>query len=290
MKFTLIFLSTFLFSLTVYSQSLCYENSEGEYWPFDLKERKFFVSNGEYTLQYSTDSLEINRQFYITRTKKFEDGKIVKDYFRNENGSIYHYNDKTNSESLILPSNLKKGEKWESADKKWEYKIKDLNATLNTPHCELSNLLEIENYNKESKTHYQSYYKKGIGFVGLNIDDKPYSFIEPNGKVEEKSFIAFGCENIEDDRQRKTCTNKIIIEFIQKNLKNPTTNTHGKVIYQITLDTEGKVAEVTIKESQGVSKKQVESGLITLKKLPQFIPGYSGQKPVRVIFSLPLAF
>lgn len=290
MKLTLIFLSAFLFSLTLYSQSLCYENSEGEYWPFDLKERKFYVSNGDYTLKYSTDSIEINRQFYVTRTKKSKDGKIVKDYFRNENGSIYHYNDKTNSESLILPSKIEKGEKWESADKKWEYKIKNLNATLNTPYCELNNLLEIENFNKDSKTRYQSFYKKGVGFVGLNIEDKPHSFIEPNGKVEEKSFTAIGCENVEDDTQRKTCTNKKIIEFIQSNLKNPTPDSHGKVVYQITLDTKGKVADVTIKESQGVSKKQIESGLKTLKNLPQFIPGYSGQKPVKVIFSLPLAF
>lgn len=288
MRLTIILLSTFLLSITINGQSLCYENSEGEYWPFDSKEKNIYSLNGEYSFIYLKDSVEINNQFYVTRVKKDKKGKIVKSYYRNENGSIYYYDEKTNSKSLILPSNIEKGEKWESADKKWEYKITDLNATLETPYCKLENLLEVENLNKESKKRYQSFYKKGVGFVGLNVEGKPFSFIEPNGKVEQKNFIAIGCENIKDEKQKKTCTNKKIIDFIKSNFKNPTPDIHGKVVYRILIDTTGKVAEVTVKESEGVSKKQIKRGLKTLKKLPKFIPGYSGDKPVRVLFSIPL--
>lgn len=290
MKLTIIFLSTFLLSLTIHGQSLCYEKSKGEYWPFDSKVKNIYSLNGEYSFIYIKDSVEINNQFYVTRVKKHKNGKIVKSYFRNENGSIYYYDEKTNSKSLILPSNIKKGEKWESADKKWEYKITDLDATLETPYCELKNLLEIENLNKESKKRYQSFYKKGVGFVGLNVEGKPFSFIEPNGKVEQKDFIAFGCENVKGDKQRKACTNKKIIDFIKNNFKNPTPDIHGKVLYEIIIDTTGKVTNVKVKESEGVSKQQIKSGLKTLKKLPRFIPAYSGDKPVRVLFSIPLTF
>lgn len=290
MRLIIILLSTFLLSLTIYSQSLCYENSKGKYWPFNSEEKNIYSLNGEYSFKYIKDSVEINNQFYVTRIKKYNDGKIVKSYFRNENGSIYYYNEKTNSKSLILPSNIKKGEKWESADKKWEYKIKDLDATLETPYCELKNLLEIDNFNKETKKHYQSFYKKGVGFVGLNVENKPFSFIQPKDRIKQKDFIAIGCENIRDDKQRKTCTNKKIIEFIKSNLKNPTPESHGKVIYDIVIDTKGKVTNVKVKESEGVSKQQIKSGLKTLKKLPRFIPGYSGEKPVRVLLSIPLNF
>jgi len=290
MKLSIIFLSFFLSSLTIYCQSLCYENSKGEYWPFASKEKNIHSLNGGYSFIYIKDSVEINNQLYVTRIKKYKDGKIVKSYFRNEKGSIYYYNEKSNSKSLILPSNIKKGEKWESADKKWEYRITDLNATLETPYCELKNLLEIENFNKESKKRYQSFYKKGVGFVGLNVEGKPFSFIELNGKIEQKKFIAIGCENAKDEKQKKTCTNKKIIEFIKSNLKNPTPGIHGKVVYQIVIDTTGKVAKVKVKESEGVSKQQINSGLRILKKLPRFIPGYSGDKPVRVLFSIPLTF
>jgi len=290
MKLTVVFLSTFLINLTLYSQSICYENSEGEYWPFDSKEKHIISSKGKYLLKYIKDSVEFDNQYYVTRIKKDKDGKIVKSYFRNENGSVYYYNEKSNSKSLILPSNIKKGEKWESADKKWRYKIKDLNATLETPYCKLKDLLEIENFNKESKKRYQSFYKKGVGFVGLNIEGKPFSFIEPNGKIEQSNFTAIGCENIEDEKQRKICTNKKIIDFIKSNLKNPTPESHGKVLYEIIIDTKGKVDKVKVKKSEGVSKQQINSGLKTLKNLPRFIPGYSGEKPVRVIFSIPLNF
>lgn len=150
--------------------------------------------------------------------------------------------------------------------------------------------MRIDVLNKEDKTNYQLYYKKGVGLIGSNINGKPYSFIAPNGKVEEKDFIAVGCEKIEDSKERKNCTNKKIIEFIKNNLKNPDPNIHGKILYRITIDKKGEVANVTVKESSGVSKKQIKSGLKTLKKLPKFIPGYSGENPVSIIFSLPLAF
>lgn len=290
MRLTLILLITLFLSSTIYSQSLCYENSDGAYWPLNSKVKNFYSTNGQYTYEYNNDSIEINNQFYVTRIKKYEDGKIVKTYFRNENGSIYYYDDKTNSKSLILPSNIKKGEKWESADKKWKYIIKDLNATLETPYCTLENLLKIENFNKDTKKRYQSFYKKGVGFVGLNIEGEPFSFIEPRAKIEQKGFTAYGCENIGDKKLRKNCTNKKIIEFIRSNLKNPTPDSHGKVVYEIVINTKGEVDKVKVKKSDGVSKKQIKSGLKTLKKLPKFIPGYSGEKPINVIFSIPLAF
>ena len=290
MRLNIIFLSTFLLSLSIHCQTICYENSTGIYWPFDSKEKNIYSVNGEYSFKYINDSIEINNQFYVTRIKKYKDGKIVKSYFRNENDSIYYYDEKTNSKSLILPLNIKKGVKWESADKKWEYKVKDLDATLVTPYCELENLLEIDNFNKETKKHYQTFYKKGIGFVGMNVEYKPYSFILPIDKIKQKNFIAVGCENIRDDKQGKSCTNKKIIEFIKKNLKNPTPEIHGKVIYEIVIDTKGKVSNVEVKESEGVSEQQIKSGLKTLKKLPRFIPGYCGEKPVRVLFNIPLNF
>ena len=209
MKLNIILLSTFLLSLSIHCQTICYENSTGKYWPFDTKEKNIYSVNGEYSFEYINDSIEINNQFYVTRIKKYKDGKILKSYFRNENGSIYYYDEKTNSKSLILPSNIKKGVNWESADKKWEYKVKDLDATLISPYCELKNLLEIDNFNKETKKHYQTFYKKGIGFVGMNVENKPYSFIQPKDKIKQKNFIAVGCENISDEKQRKTCTNSI---------------------------------------------------------------------------------
>lgn len=75
MKKKLLILTTLLFCLNNYSQTICYENFDGEYWPFNKKERKFNTSNGSFTLKYNNDSVKINNKFYFERIKKIKKAK-----------------------------------------------------------------------------------------------------------------------------------------------------------------------------------------------------------------------
>ena len=76
----LLIITAFFLCLNNYSQTICYEDFNGEYWPFNIKERKFFISNGSFTLKYSKDSLKMNNKFYFKRIKEYNDGKIEKDF------------------------------------------------------------------------------------------------------------------------------------------------------------------------------------------------------------------
>jgi len=279
-----------LFYLPNYAQSDCFQNAEGDYWPFHEQERKFHVSGSEFVISYSKDSLALNGKFYFQRTKQHKNGKIEHDYFRKSRGVVYQYNQTAKKETIVMPSNLKKGETWETLEGHFKYKIKSLKANLETPYCDFDQLLEIEVVDLNNKIKSQYFYKKGIGLVGKNVDQHPYSFIAPDEKVKQKEYTAIGCENIKDEVDQKKCTNSKIVEFLLSNLENPTPEVHGKVIYSISIDEKGKVDQVSVVGNTGASKKQVKSGLKTLKKLPQFIPAHSGEKPVRVILNLPLSF
>lgn len=288
MKTILLFLLLSFYSIN--GQNPCYENREGEYWPFHTDTVSYNAPNDGFRYVYSSDSLKIKDKFYRTRTKVYESGKTNEAYFRKENKAVYYYNEKTESQSLLLPSEIKKGVKWNSTCGTYRYKIKDLDATLSTPFCKFEELLEIEILNRENNTKFQFYYKKGVGVVGNNIEDKPFSFIEPEEEIESKNFIAYGCEKLENTEAQRKCTVGKIVKYLQENLSNPTPDVHGKVVYTVIIDKKGNVDDVTVKSVDGASKKQEKIGLKVLKSLPKFIPAYAGNNPVRVLYSIPIAF
>lgn len=279
-----------LLSIVIYSQNPCYEESEGDYWPFHADPQNYYTPKDGFSYVYSLDSLKLNGKYYKTRTKKYKSGKTLKAYFRKENNSVYYYNEKTQSPSLLMPANKEKGFMWESTCGQFTYIIKSLDAKLNTPYCNFKELLEIEILNKDIDKKFQFFYKPGVGFIGKSIENKPYSFIKANAEVENKSIIAYGCEHIEDEKIRRKCTNSKIIKFIRENVKNPTPTKHGKVNYSITIDKKGKVDKVEITSSKGVTRKQEMAGQKALKNLPRFIPAYVGDKPIRFVLGIPLNF
>ncbi len=282
-----------LLLLPIYSingQNACYENRQGEYWPFHTDTINYNAPKDGFSYVYSADSLKINGKFYRTRTKIYKSGKTNEAYFRKENKAVYYYNEQTETPSLLLPSEIKKGMKWNSTCGTYRYKIKSIDATLSTPYCDFEKLLEIEILNKNNNTKYQFYYKKGVGVVGNNINDNPFSFIEPEVEIENKNFIAYGCETIENSDAQKKCTTNKIIQYLQENLNNPTPEVHGKVVYTIIIDEKGMIDDVKVKSVEGASRKQEKIGLKVLKSLPEFIPAYAGSKPVSVLYTIPIAF
>mgnify|MGYP006283401933 CR=1 FL=1 len=281
----------FLLSLSAYAQNHCYENRTGEYWPFYTEPQEFYTKNNSpYTYVYSTDSLLVNGKYYKTRFKEDKKGKVLKAYFRKENAAVYYYNEKTKSPSLLLPAQPVKGYKWESTCGQFVYEIKSLEAKLNTPHCSFTDLLKIEILNKDIKTRFQFFYKKEVGFVGKNIENSPFSFIKPNGEIENTPIAAYGCEHLNDINQRRKCTSSKVNTFIVQNLSNPTPKRHGRVVYSIRIDVDGKVDKVEIVSNDGASKKQAKAGQKVLEMLPAFIPGYVGDKPIPVLTQLPINF
>lgn len=288
MKIIVLILS--LTSFNIFGQNQCFENIEGGYWPFHKDTLNYAGSKNKFGYTYSTDSVLVKGKYYFKRSKISKNGKVNEAFLRKENNAVYYYNETTQSQSLLLPAEFDKGDKWESTCGTYRYKIKSLNATMDTPYCNFEDLLEIEILNRKNRTKYQFFYKKGIGLLGNNIDEKPYSFITPKENVENKNFIAYGCENIESSDDQRKCTTGKIIEFLQSNLSNPTPEIHGKVYYSIVINKKGEVDEVTVKRVEGASKEQEKAGYKVLKTLPQFIPAYAGSKPIKVLSTIPIAF
>jgi len=281
----------FLIPLFIQSQNTCYEESTGEYWPFNEEAHDFYAKNNtSFSYVYSSDSLLLNGKYYRTRLKEDNKGEVLEAYFRKENGAVYYYNEKTESPSMLLPSNPEKGFKWESTCGQFTYEIKSLQASLSTPYCDFTNLLEIEILNKSIKKRFQFFYKKGVGFVGKKIENSPFSFIKPNGIVKNTPIAALGCEHLSDIKQRSKCNSSKINTFIVQNLSNPNPKKHGRVVYSIRINVDGKVDKVEIVSNDGASKKQAKAGQKVLEILPPFIPGYVGDKPIPVITKLPIKF
>lgn len=293
-KFLLI-IALFLFnhSLLQAQNSICYENSEGLFWPVNAGLKHHYYSvNDSYVSSFEGDSLEINGKFYLIQTKLFSSGKISKSYWREENGEVFNFNESKGYETVEFPQIQKKGIKWQDPEGIWKYEILNLNSTYSTPYCEFKDLLEVQAINSTQLDRvYKLYYKRGIGMVGLNINDQPNTFIIPPSTVKEKAFMAFGCENLESENEIRNCTNQKIFDHISKKFVAPSNIVKGTIFFQIIIDEKGKVDEVTVAEGLENATAQEKEGIRVLKSLPRFIPAQIDEgKPIRSTFRIPIKF
>lgn len=282
------------FKILLFAQnSICFENTKGPFWPIEAGLKiNYFSNNDSYFSTFEGDSLELNGKFYMIQTKVFSSGKISTTYWREENGAVYNFNKEKGYETVELPLVQKKGTKWQDPEAIWSYEIINQNSTYSTPYCEFKDLLEVQAINSTQLDRvYKLYYKRGIGMVGLNINDQPNTFIIPLSTVKEKAFMAFGCENLESENEIRNCTNQKIFDHISKKFVAPSNIVKGTIFFQIIIDEKGKVDEVTVAKGLQNATAQEKEGIRVLKSLPRFIPAQIDEgKPIRSTFRIPIKF
>lgn len=105
-----------------------------------------------------------------------------------------------------------------------------------------------------------------------------------------------GCEDISDKAERKTCSQKKMLEFIYKNIKYPPiareNGVEGTVVIRFVVDKSGKVQEPTILRDIGAQCGSEALRVVEMmnKMGKKWIPGKQRGKPVKVYFNLPVKF
>jgi hypothetical protein len=148
-------------------------NNEGQtYYPIGSENSifRYFGSDNFVKHKDIPEKKTINGKIYSLRQIEYSWGNSVITYLREENNTIFYYDEKSDSENVILPNGVMAGYTWVNTDESWEYLIVDLNGKLKTPEKTYTGLLVIKaiqtkNRDENKLSEYLNYYQKGIGKI-----------------------------------------------------------------------------------------------------------------------------
>lgn len=126
------------------------------------------------------------------------------------------------------------------------------------------------------------------------LDTLPEPSEEEVFKIVEEMPSFAGCEDIEDYDERKTCSDKNIISFINKNIRYPELaieeGIEGTAVVRFIIGKDGKITtnEKSILRNPGAGTGKEALRIVNI--MPDWIPGRNGGKPVKVQFTLPIKF
>ncbi len=125
-----------------------------------------------------------NGKEYIACFEEWESGRVKKIYLREEDGLVLQYEACCTMETIRFNEDYKKGESWESANKKIKYKIITYLGKLKTPYKNYNNLLVIRKI--YGRSVYDFYYKKKYGYVGATKRGVLISYVIPRNPTKEE--------------------------------------------------------------------------------------------------------
>jgi protein TonB len=130
---------------------------------------------------------------------------------------------------------------------------------------------------------------------------KPEDIIEPTIDIPidipfykvENAPIYPGCEKFDTNDERKQCMSdklgKLIMRKFNTDIASSNSSIHGKqkIFTQFKIDKNGNITDIKIRTPHLALEKEA---LHLIKKIPQMKPGYQRDKPVGVIYNLPIIF
>lgn len=179
--------TTLTLSFLLLLTNICFgqsKNTEG-YMPLNEgpNTAKYFKSSNSAYLDYYLDKMvKLGDHEYYAKVRTYSWGKTDTTYFREDNQNYYHFDPKTNSESVVLPKQIELGQKWFEADSSWSYEVIGINEKLKTPYKKHKGLIVIEcvqltDRDKQKRKNYHLYFAKGLGLVGSLNDGKLTSYL-----------------------------------------------------------------------------------------------------------------
>jgi hypothetical protein len=115
-------------------------------------------------------------------------------------------------------------------------------------------------------------------------------------KVVEEMPRFPGCEDIKDMRERKTCADKKMLQYIYENLKYPTeakeAGLEGQCVIQFIVAIDGSIENIkVVRDIGGGCGEAVRSVILTMNEMSKkWISGKQSGKPVKVMYTLPVKF
>ncbi len=294
MRHFILFGTLILISFPIFGQdNNCYENSTGLYWPVKARSIYKYKSGGDIKLsKFNGDSIEFDGKKYLIEVEIYNNGETKERYWREENGSVFNYNKEKKLESMELSSIIELGKTWKSTDQTWTYEIVNLNSSYSTPYCVFDNLLEVKTKSSERVGMvYNLFYKQGVGMIGLNVNNIPYTYIMPTKDLNERFFIAYGCETAGSAIEIKSCTDAKIAQHIKENYKAPKKIKKGKMLFKVIVGKQGDIEDIEVLQTIPNAEKQELEAIRVIKSLPKFIPAQiDDNQPVRVSIKIPFNF
>jgi protein TonB len=119
------------------------------------------------------------------------------------------------------------------------------------------------------------------------IELEPIDFI----KV-EKVPVYPGCEKKKTNEDKRKCMSQKISRLVSKKFNTDLASEHGitglqKIQTQFTVDKHGNITDIKIRGPHPVLEKEAKR---VIDKIPSMKPGYQQDKPVGVIYNLPIKF
>lgn len=135
--------------------------SINSYWIYKLPANQYFQ------LAITEETQLGNGEFYAHMITTGAFGTIH-DYFREENGQTFKWNNALSAEEVYLPANPTAGLQWTTVATD-SVVIASISASLNSQNgCSYDGLLEVVSYDIGSTTGSSSFYKQGLGLVKLS--------------------------------------------------------------------------------------------------------------------------
>lgn len=158
------------------------EIKKNTYFPLANSTKKIAWKNTYYHEKIE-NTKTFNGKEYISSFEEWESGRVKEIYLREEDGEVSQYEACCTTETIRFNENYKKGESWESADKKTKYKLITYSGKLKTPYKNYEHLLVIRK--TRGRSVYDFYYKKRYGYIGATKRGVLISYVIPLNPTKE---------------------------------------------------------------------------------------------------------
>jgi len=145
-------------------------------------------------------------------------------------------------------------------------------------------------YDSLGQVYNQGFYNNDTIFSETRIDTMSHELVEVD--EEFPMFKDASCDEIEIYKDRKRCADTKMLQYIYKNLKYPAKarnlGIQGRVITQFVVSKEGKIKDINI--LNGICDELKYECIRVIENMPIWNPGSQDDKPVNVMFTLPILF
>lgn len=148
---------------------ICTGTGGNSYFPLSINSYWIYKmpSNQWFQLAISEETQLGNGEFYAHMITTGSFGTIH-DYYREENGQTYRWNNTLSAEEVYLPPNPIAGMTWATAGTD-SVVIESTAALLNSQNgCSYDNVLKVVSYATGSTNGSNSFYKQGLGLIELS--------------------------------------------------------------------------------------------------------------------------
>jgi hypothetical protein len=277
MKRITILLLAILPILTFGQSEFCDKSFGDSYFPLEIGFEKHITWGNAFYVEKVTEKKEIDGIEYFKYEQDFRNGTIYDLLLRNQNDTIFMYNEVKKKDQILLIAKPQKGIKWETG------KIAEIDGSFETPYCNYENLIVVEN-KYSNGTKEKRYYKKGLGLVAITSKKGIKGICLPNKEETEALFVPMsfvGCENEADKEKITECTMKAIHSYVIKKLKTEKIKPpkeDGTLKYKVKIAKTGYVSDVETLNSIPGGNQTRKTIKKIIESLPKFNPAKTADK------------